>query len=278
MKRFYLAALVLSLGCSGAPTAEPPPAMPEFRTVEQAVTSQIRKAGAAPAGQSGYLGVSVAPDPQGRLRILDVASDTPAEKAGLRAGDLLTEFGDEEQFRDRIHAAAPGDELKLAVARGKDSSEVTVTLGALSRPMKVAERRVVMGVQMGDALESGGAPITRVTSGSGADKAGLKNGDVILKIDGAAISASAQVSDSLSEKKPGDVVTVAVQRGGKTEELKVTLAADPAAEERGAGFFRGGNYWKKDLYRLAVVQIEYPDLKHNGKIEAKDWQESLFSL
>jgi len=85
------------------------------------------------------------------------------------------------------------------------------------------------------------------------------------------------VSDSLSEKKPGDVVTVVVQRSGKTEEVKVTLGSDPASDERGAGFFRGGSYWKKDVYKLAVVRIEYPDTKHNPTIEAKHWEEALFS-
>ena len=279
MTRLLAGLLVLSLGCSGSPASSaPPPALPPFRTVDQAIPAQVRKAGPAPAGQSGYLGISVAPDPQGRLLIVDVAAGAPAEKAGLKPGDVLTEFGDEEQLRDRIHAASPGDELKLAVRREGASSEVTVALGALSRPMKLAERRAVMGVQMGDAIESGGAPITRITSGSGAEKAGLKTGDVLLKIDGAAITASTQVSDSLSEKKPGDVVTVAVHRNGKTDEVSVTLGSDPASEERGAGFFRGGNYWKKDVYRLAVVPIEYPDVKHNAKIEAKDWEEALFSV
>ena len=36
---------------------------------------------------------------------------------------------------------------------------------------------------------------------------------------------------------------------------------------------RAGNYWKKDVFRLAVVCIEYPDVKHNPKISANDWSE-----
>jgi M6 family metalloprotease-like protein len=279
MNRSILFALAFTVGCGGAPSAtDAPPAMPEFRTVDQAATAQIKKGSEVPVGQSGYLGVTLVPDSRGRLRILDVASDSPAARAGLLAGDVLLDFGDEEQLRDRVHSAAPGDEIKLSVERRGETAERAVTLGALSRPMKLGERRAIMGVTMGDAVESGGAPIMRLTPGSGAEKAGLKTGDVLLKIDGAAISTSTGVSDSLSEKKPGDVVTVLVQRGGKTEEVKVTLAADPASEERLAGFFRGGSYWKKDVYRLAVVPIEYPDVKHNMKIEAKDWDESLFSL
>ena len=40
---------------------------------------------------------------------------------------------------------------------------------------------------------------------------------------------------------------------------------------------RANKAWKKDIYRLAIVCIEYPDVKHNAKITAKDWQDSLFS-
>src|SRR5205085_3945026 len=35
--------------------------------------------------------------------------------------------------------------------------------------------------------------------------------------------------------------------------------------------------WKKDAYNLAVIIIEYPDVKHSTKISIKDWDESLFS-
>lgn len=278
-RTFAVVALLLLAGC-GAPAArvDAPPALPDFRTVDTAITAKIVKgAAAAPVGQSGFLGVSLERDPQGRLLIVDVASESPAAKAGLLRGDLLLDFGDEEQLRDHIHAAAPGEELRLSVSRQGRTLGVIATLGAISRPMKVAERRALMGVQMGEPVDGGGAPITRVTRGSAADKVGLKSGDVLLKIDGSPIATSTQLSDNLAEKKPGDVITVVVQRGGKSEELKVTLESDPAGEERGAGFFRGGNYWKKDVYRLGVVGIEYPDVKHNAKIEAKDWEEALFS-
>jgi M6 family metalloprotease-like protein len=277
-------ALLFVIGCSGGPSPEDAlPAMPEYRTVDRAITAEIRKGAQAPVGQSGYLGVTLAPPARGLLRIADIASDSPAEKAGLKAGDLLLELNGEpvddvDQFRDAIHGASPGEETRIVVSRQGARTELRATFGALSRPLKVGERRAVLGVQMGEPVEGSGAPITRLTPGSAAEKAGLKSGDVIQKIDGAVITSGNLVADSLSEKKPGDVVTVVVQRNGKSEEVKVTLAADPASEERGAGFFRGGSYWKKDTYRLAVIPVEFADVKHNEKITTKDWEESLFSL
>jgi M6 family metalloprotease-like protein len=73
------------------------------------------------------------------------------------------------------------------------------------------------------------------------------------------------------------VVALLVDRAGKQETLSATLAVDPQAEARAAGFNRGGSMWKKELYRLAVIGVEYPDVKHNAKIALKDWEEQLFS-
>jgi M6 family metalloprotease-like protein len=280
MVRSFRFALLLALGCSAAPSpGDAPPAMPEYRPLDRAITAEIRKGAQAPVGQAGYLGVAFHPD---GLRIADVAPDSPAEKAGLKAGDVLLEVNgepveDTQDLRNAIQGAEPGSDVRLVVSRQRTRTELTARLGALSRPLKVGERRAVMGVQMGEPVESGGAPITRVTSGSGAEKAGLKKGDVLLKIDGTTITTSSQVSDSLSEKKPGDVATVVAVRGGKTEELQVTLGSDQATEDRAAGFFRGGSYWKKEVYRLAVIPVEFPDVKHNLRIGTMDWEESLFS-
>jgi M6 family metalloprotease-like protein len=280
MVRSTLLALLLALGCTASPAPDgAPPAMPEYRTLDRAVTAEIRKGVPSSVGQSGYLGVLFTLD---GYQVADVAPESPAEKAGLKVGDRILEFNgrpleETGDLREAIHAAEPGAEARIVVSRQGARTELTVRMGALSRPMKVGQRRAVMGVQMGEPVESGGAPITRITSGSGAEKAGLKNGDVLLKIDGTPITASSQVSDSLSEKKPGDVVTVVAQRNGKTEEVQVTLGSDPASEDRSAGFFRGGSYWKKDVYRLAVIPVEFSDVKHNPKIEVKDWEESLFS-
>src|SRR5205807_170314 len=40
---------------------------------------------------------------------------------------------------------------------------------------------------------------------------------------------------------------------------------------------RAGFLWKKDVYRLAVVCVEYPDVAHSAKIPNKEWETALFS-
>ncbi len=282
--RFTSILLLLALAACGGPQAAPAPSiapMPELRTIDTAITAKIGKAPPSIVGQPGYLGISLVDD-AGRLVIADVASDSPAARAGLKPGDVLVSLGGEpaesdDDVRDRIHGATPGDAMAVVVTRRGEKVDVTVKVGAVSRPMRLGEKRAVLGVQLGEAAEGSGAPITRVTKDSPADKAGLKTGDIILKVDDASIASSAQLSDSLAGRNPGDVVVVLFERGGKSETVKATLSSDAAAEARSAGFNRGGSLFKKELYRLAVIGVEYPDLKHNAKIAVKDWEEQFFS-
>jgi len=65
-----------------------------------------------------------------------------------------------------------------------------------------------------------------VVAGSPADKAGIKGGDVITKIDGRAITRSDDLVVAIRAKAPGDTVTLTVKRDGKEQDIKVTLAAN----------------------------------------------------
>jgi len=70
-----------------------------------------------------------------------------------------------------------------------------------------------------------GVRITSVESGSGADKAGLQNGDVITVVDGVAITSPEQLRALIESHKPGEQVTVKVRRGGDTKTFEVTLGS-----------------------------------------------------
>ncbi len=66
-----------------------------------------------------------------------------------------------------------------------------------------------------------------VVSGSPADKAGLKAGDIITKIDDTAIDQSNSLSALVNKHKVGDTVNLTLLRDGKTTTVKLTLAAAP---------------------------------------------------
>jgi serine protease Do len=86
-----------------------------------------------------------------------------------------------------------------------------------------------------------GALVTQVEKGSPAEAAGLKAGDVVLKLDGKAIERSGELARRIAETKPGTRATLELWREGAAKEVAVTVgeakdakvaaaAAQPAAQ------------------------------------------------
>lgn len=69
-----------------------------------------------------------------------------------------------------------------------------------------------------------GAKIEEITSGSPAEKAGLKAGDVITAMDGVPITGSVSLAARVRSEQVGDEVTIDVSRGTSAEQIKVTLS------------------------------------------------------
>jgi putative serine protease PepD len=84
-----------------------------------------------------------------------------------------------------------------------------------------------LGIRVGDAASSG-AVVSTVVSGSPADKAGLKAGDVITSIDGKAITSADDLTAAIATHKPSDKITVTVDRNGNSQKLQVTLGVRPS--------------------------------------------------
>jgi serine protease DegQ len=91
-------------------------------------------------------------------------------------------------------------------------------------PIQITEamaRQFELGVDQGVGVE-------RVEPGSAADEGGVRDGDVIVSLDGEALSAVEDLFAALRQRKPGDKVTLTVIRDGKRRQLEVTLAERPA--------------------------------------------------
>jgi S1-C subfamily serine protease len=74
-----------------------------------------------------------------------------------------------------------------------------------------------------------GAYIHEVATGSAAEKAGIKPGDVIVGIDDTPINTPAALQEKVNSYRPGDTTTVKVNRGGETLNLQCTFIEEPAA-------------------------------------------------
>ena len=83
-----------------------------------------------------------------------------------------------------------------------------------------------LGVQV--AQTSSGLEIAEVVADSPAAKAGLKPKDMLLKIDGKALSSPDELPRLLSRKKPGDEIKLEYSREGKSKEITVKLAKRPS--------------------------------------------------
>jgi len=85
----------------------------------------------------GALGIGLQNSPKG-AGIENVLSNSPAEKAGLMPGDVVTHVGEKEvksltELQTMIFSYEPGDEVTLTVRRGSDSFEAKIVLGNLQQ-------------------------------------------------------------------------------------------------------------------------------------------------
>jgi putative serine protease PepD len=99
----------------------------------KSIASQLISNGAA---QHAYLGVELG-DSGTSARIVSVRTSTPASKAGLRAGDVITAIGGDhisssDELRTAINARKPGDRVSITYTRNGTKHTVSLTLG--SRP------------------------------------------------------------------------------------------------------------------------------------------------
>ncbi len=84
--------------------------------------------------------------------------------------------------------------------------------------------------------DTGGALVEDVSAGGPADKAGIKNGDVIRKLNGQEIEDSGQFTALITSTSPGSEVTLDILRDGQPMTLKVTLGERPSnLSARGGG-------------------------------------------
>ena len=75
---------------------------------------------------------------------------------------------------------------------------------------------------------SSGVLVADVTAGGPADKAGLQQGDIIVKIDDQDMTESSNLMVAIRDKQPGDTVQVTIDRNGTSQVVSVTLEERPA--------------------------------------------------
>lgn len=131
-------------------------------------------------------------------------------------------------------------------------------------------KRAMLGVSMSPVTEKiagemklsnlNGVYINEVTKGGAADKAGLKEGDVLLKVDNTLITAPSDLQAKVNGFHPGDKATLTVVRNGKTLELPVvfqgTVESTGTVTEDGSVAFYGGKISRASDETLARLGLK----------------------
>ena len=165
--------------------------------------------------------------------VASVAKDGPAERAGVKVGDVIVEF-DGKEIRDSndlpiLVARTPVDrKARLRVLRDKKEVVLTVTIGELKEEEIVAsaKERGELGLtvqrltpQIAESLgleRVEGLVITAVEPGSAGDEAGLRRGDVILEIDRKPVRSLPDYRKAIEGARKGKGILFLVRRGETT--------------------------------------------------------------
>jgi serine protease Do len=227
--------------------------------VVKQILPQLQKTGRV---VRGFLGVQPQPitqdmvdnlglkSTQGAL-IADVVKGGPAEKAGIKPGDVVVALNgkpvsDNNQLTRDVGAIPPGQNVKLDVVHEGKSRQVEVKLA--ERPDEV-EQSSRGGGQGGDTEKSGGdllgmrvqeltpemaqrarvdpatkgVVVTNVTADSPASQAGIDPGDVILEINRQPIASVADYKKAVSKLKKGETALVRVRSGQAVQYVPVRI-------------------------------------------------------
>ena len=218
------------------------------------VVAQLRNSGKVVRGWIGVYVQEVTPEiseglglnaDKGAL-VADVSPDGPADKAGLKRGDVIVEFNgttikEMPDLPKTVASYAPGTKTKVKVIRGGKEKTLKIKLGELPDEVARSSRRtpgkaveqnlglvvqeITPRVQKRFGIEqSSGVVITDVQSGSAAAVAGLRPGDVVLEINKDRIANLDNYRTTMDAAPPGGNLLFLIQRGENT--IYVALKTD----------------------------------------------------
>jgi serine protease Do len=168
--------------------------------------------------------------PQGAL-VADVTSGSPADKAGLKSGDVIVAFAgkpvmDSGDLPPLVGAKRPGSTESLTIIRNGKERKLDVTLGKLEdRELKLATNGgghqadklnvVVSDLTDAQRQQAGvehGVLVREVRPGAAAD-AGLRSGDVLVQMNGKNVESAQQLHELTADLPAGKPVPLLVKRG-----------------------------------------------------------------
>ncbi|MTH98941.1 Do family serine endopeptidase [Roseibium sp. RKSG952] len=160
-----------------------------------------------------------------------------------------------------IAFAIPSSTASDVIMKLKDGGQVV--RGWLGVQIQPVTEDIAESIGLEDAA---GAIVAEPQEGSPAEKAGLKSGDTILKVDGNAIDGPRDLSRMIAAYSPDTEVDLTVWRDGKEEEVEVTLGKLPGeGQVAAAGETQSGETTLKDL-GLAMTTAKQAGVEGEGVV------------
>jgi serine protease Do len=160
--------------------------------------------------------------------VADVAEGGPAQRAGIKSGDIIVEFNgkaikDAADLPLEVARVAPGKTAQVKILRDAKPSSIAVQIDEMKDNEVVAESgkgNFGMAVQpvtpaMAESLgleRAEGLVVTSVEPGSAADEAGIMRGDVITEINRRPVRDTADYKREISRVESGKSILVLVKR------------------------------------------------------------------
>jgi serine protease Do len=146
-----------------------------------------------------------------------VRSGSPAERAGIRRGDVVTGVDGQpiesaRAFFERLESATDGQQLMLGLWRGSAATQIPVRAEEIPEELIAKLLEEMAGIQL-ERTSQGDFRVSAVRSGSGAERIGMQAGDLLLGINGRALEGPAELRRSVISLRGQARALIVVQRG-----------------------------------------------------------------
>ena len=168
--------------------------------------------------------------------ISDIVEDSPAEKAGIKTGDVIIEFNEEKitdpsHLKNIVSSTAPGNNSKVVIVRDGEWKTINVKLEELEQENQTVatmnNEGSTFGIEVRDISsslaeryeidpKSSGVLVTDIDKKSNAFEAGMRVGDIITRVGTKKVISSKDFIDLIEELKKQDSLLLLVKRGERS--------------------------------------------------------------
>jgi serine protease Do len=206
-----------------------------------------------------FLGVtteSIEKNGQKGAEIHEISKGSSAFKANLKVGDIITRVDEinvdgPESLADAIHKYKPEDKITLTYLRDGKEQKMTIPLGKAPGvtvgsyykmpnfnfdnggipPMPPSPRvygygygpKARLGIKAQDTENGKGVKVLEVGDESAAEKAGIKENDIITKFDGKDVNSATELADLARASKDKPSIKISIIRDGKAKEIEIKI-------------------------------------------------------